>query len=139
MLDPALLLRETDTWTWSVFPNQSYLGRVQFTLKRHCEGSLAALTPEELGDLHDGLRLYESVLQRLFAPDRFNYVQLGNVWPQHHVHGIPRYAAPREWAGQSISDRNWGGLPLPEPDCPLGADSVARLAAHLRSLFPNGG
>ncbi len=135
MIDPALVIRQSDAWTWSLFPNQSYLGRVQFTLRRPCEGSLAQLTPNEIAEFHADLGLFEARLQEAFAPDRFNYVQLGNVWPQHHVHGIPRYAEPRQWNGCSVRDENWGGLPLPEPACPLGDEGVARMVPFMRELF----
>lgn len=132
MIDPALVIRETGFWTWSLFPNQSYLGRVQFTLRRDCTGSLADLDDSEWTDLRAGLRAYEALAGEVFAPDRFNYVQLGNVWPQIHVHAIPRYREPRDWAGTNVTDTRWGDVPLPEPDNPLTTGQTAELASKLR-------
>jgi len=133
MIDPKLILRETPFWTWSLFPNQCYLGRVQMTLRRECHGSLADVTPEEWLDLRESIKAYEELAAKLFQPDRFNYVQLGNVWPQVHVHAIPRYATSRNWNGTEFSDRLWGELPLPEPASPVGEPEVLELIKMIRS------
>lgn len=136
MIDPHLILKETSCWTWSLFPNQSYLGRLQLTLRRECHGSLASATDEEWADLRNSLRAYERVLSELFRPDRFNYVQLGNVWPQVHVHAIPRYAGERSWEGTAFSDVRWGDVPLPEPPSPLGPEATNRFHSWLQSRLP---
>ncbi len=133
MIDPKFILRETPYWTWSLFANQSYLGRVQMTLRRECHGSLANITEDEWSDLRASLRAYEETMLGLFQPDRFNYVQLGNVWPQVHVHAIPRYATPRNWNSISFTDERWGDLPLPEPDSPIVELDVLLLAKSIRA------
>lgn len=132
MIDPKLILRETPFWKWSLFANQSYLGRVQMTLKRECRGSLADLTENEWADLGAGIKAYEALAAGHFQPDRFNYVQLGNVWPQVHVHAIPRYAAPRVWQGVTFTDPLWGELPLPEPASPLSERDLMSLVELMR-------
>lgn len=132
MVAPEFIIKETPAWAWSVFPNQSYLGRVQFTLRRTCEGSLASLSAEEWSDLKDCLTTYETLIAETFAPDRFNYVQLGNVWPQVHVHAIPRYKTPPQWNGFEFPDTRWGDVPLPEPASPIGETETLALAKELR-------
>jgi diadenosine tetraphosphate (Ap4A) HIT family hydrolase len=44
-------------------------------------------------------------------PDRFNYLQLGNTLHHLHIHGIPRYAAPRYVGGRNWVDSTFGDLP----------------------------
>lgn len=135
MVAQELIIKQTDSWTWSAFPNQSYLGRVQFTLRRKCEGSLASLSDEEWSDLRASLVAYEALIGKTFATDRFNYVQLGNVWPQVHVHGIPRYQAAPKWNGVAFPDTRWGDVPLPEPASPISEDQTLAFAAELRSML----
>ncbi len=134
MVAQELIIKQTDGWTWSAFPNQCYLGRVQFTLRRKCEGSLASLSQEEWSDLRVCLVEYEELIGKAFAPDRFNYVQLGNVWPQVHVHAIPRYQKPPTWNGIAFPDTRWGDVPLPEPDSPISEEQTLAFAAELRAM-----
>lgn len=135
MIDRKYIIHETPGWTWSLFPNQSYLGRVQLTLRRECHGSLASLSDEEWLDLRRNLQTYEQIMGDLFRPDRFNYEQLGNVWPQVHVHAIPRYASPRTWNGVAFEDTRWGNLPMPEPDSPIGEPETLRLVDVFRETM----
>ncbi len=132
MIDKNLILHETPSWTWSLFPNQSYLGRVQLTLRRECEGSLASLSDDEWSDLRSNIKAYEFAIAKLFEPDRFNYVQLGNVWHQVHVHAIPRYERFRNWQGIAFLDRRWGDTPLPELPSPIGDAQTLELADAIR-------
>jgi diadenosine tetraphosphate (Ap4A) HIT family hydrolase len=46
-----------------------------------------------------------------FRPDRFNYLQMGNALHHLHVHGIPRYATPREYGGRIWTDETFGHPP----------------------------
>ncbi len=139
MVDAKLILLETPGWTWSLFPNQSYLGRVQLTLRRQCDGSLARLTDDEWTDLRRCLQAYERLLSSLFQPDRFNYEQLGNVWTQVHVHAIPRYSGAREWQGITVQDSRCGNHPLPEPPSPLGEAETLQLAEKMRKELQSAG
>ncbi|MCH9807381.1 MAG: hypothetical protein K0U74_06600 [Alphaproteobacteria bacterium] len=135
MIDNKLILHETEFWTWSLFPNQSYLGRVQLTLRRECNGSLANVTDEEWNDLRGGIKVIERTVSGLFQPDRFNYQQLGNVWNQVHVHAIPRYERFRNWQGVAFLDRKWGDHPLPEPPSPIGELETLKLADLMRAAI----
>ncbi len=139
MINAKLVLLETPRWTWSLFPNQSYLGRVQLTLRRKCDGSLACLTDNEWRDLRCCITGYERLLAALFQPDRFNYEQLGNVWTQVHVHAIPRYSQPVIWQGIKVGDGRWGNHPLPEPPSPLDEAATEQLAGTMRNELQNTG
>lgn len=134
MIDPRFILEESPFWTWSLFANQSYIGRVQMTLRRECHGSIADLTDEEWKDLRASIQAYEIRMTARFQPDRFNYVQLGNVWSQVHVHAIPRYAESRTWNGILFNDTRWGDVPLPEPASPISEDQALSLLEDLKYL-----
>jgi len=136
--DDPLHLLDTDHWQWTLFPNQCTPGRVQFTLLRRCEGSLAALTETEWADLRACLQRFEATSNDLFAPDRFNYKQLGNQMRQTHVHGIPRYGAPINVEGITVRDERWGDDPFPEPENPFTHAQVAIIAQKMRSALTGG-
>lgn len=121
-----------DAWIWQVHENQSYLGRMILRLSRSEVGSLSHCTSEEWVSLYENLRAYESLLEELFAPDRFNYSQLGNVFSQLHVQAVPRYAADRTWRDVVFHDRNWGKNWAPTPRSPLTIDQTYELASWFR-------
>lgn len=128
-------LRLTPFWRWSLHPNQCYLGRCIFVLRRECEHSLAALESAEFQSFGQQMKDYEAVLATLFSPDRFNYMQLGNEWGQLHVHAIPRYRGARSWNGVVFDDRRWGANPSPKADTPLSAELTYDFASWLRAAL----
>ncbi len=128
MTDP-LIIRLSDHWLWKIHTNQAHLGHMVFVAKRETEGSLADCTPREWSDLQVQIKLYESVMANLFAPNRFNYTQFGNEWAQLHVHGFPRYAKPATWQGNDFPDPQWGAAPIPEPPSPLEGEGLEAFAA----------
>ena len=130
--DDPLIIRETSQWAWRVFDNQAHLGHMVFIARRETEGSLVDCSSTEWQNLHFEMALYERVLTELFAPDRFNYGQFGNVWAQLHVHAYPRYRAAPEWNGTAFPDAQWGAPPIPEPPSPLQAEALEAFAAWLK-------
>jgi diadenosine tetraphosphate (Ap4A) HIT family hydrolase len=115
-------------WVWQVHENQSYLGRMILRLRRPEMRSLSHCTRDEWISLHENISRYEEVLSDLFAPDRFNYSQMGNVYPQLHVQAVPRYASKRTWRGQAFEDRKWGNNWAPTPRSPLTIADTYELA-----------
>lgn len=130
--DGSLLLQGRD-WTWLLHANQCYLGRVVMMPTVPRTGSLAELDAAEWQSLRAHIRAYEAAMAEVFAPDRFNYMQLGNVDPVLHVHAVPRYATQRTWRGHTIVDPRWGQAPHPEPPSPFTAYDTDQLAAWLRA------
>jgi diadenosine tetraphosphate (Ap4A) HIT family hydrolase len=104
-----LKLFETELWTISLNPNQSYLGRSVASLKRKVADPLFC-TPQE----HD--ELWESALPRwskavadAFSPARFNYGHMANRTKQVHWHLVPRYEpATKDFAGVTFIDEPVG-------------------------------
>jgi diadenosine tetraphosphate (Ap4A) HIT family hydrolase len=120
-------------WVWQVHENQSYLGRAIIRLVRAETQSLSKCTEGEWQSLRENIRRYESILARLFSPDRFNYGQLGNTYPQLHIHAVPRYASTRRWQGVIFHDRRWGDNWSPTPRSPLNLAQTYELASWFRS------
>ncbi|MFC3162753.1 HIT family protein [Ciceribacter thiooxidans] len=126
---------ESEHWQTRLHFNQSYLGRCLVIAKRVSDTSLATCSDEEYHDLRCVLQRYERVVGAAFQPARFNYTQLGNEWPQLHVHAIPRYDTPRQWKHYAISDTRYHQNPSPKPPPPVPLEEAYAIAAHLRALF----
>ena len=120
-----------DHWTLVCNENQATLGRVFFALNRH-ETDVAALTEAELISLWAFLRETKQALTALFAPDHFNYMFLMNLTPHAHFHIFPRYAAPREFAGQSWADSRFGDHYDPDEARAVDDATLDALASALR-------
>ena len=101
------VVRESAHWTLVLNENQATVGRVFFALRRH-ETDIAALTPAEVAELWALVGAAKAALTALFAPDHFNYMFLMNLTPHVHFHIFPRYAAPREFGGQTYTDTRYG-------------------------------
>jgi diadenosine tetraphosphate (Ap4A) HIT family hydrolase len=133
VIDFALLeVRSTAHWIWQIHENQAYLGRLVFRLKRQLFASLAQCTKQEWGALRNQLIEYERVARELFQPDRFNYGQLGNVYPQLHVHAIPRYETPRQWGEMRFLDQRWGENWSPSPPSPMSMEETYEFARWMK-------
>lgn len=128
-----LEIRRLGSWIWQVHENQSYLGRMIIRLNRPETLSLSQSTSEEWLSLHENIRAFEKLLLRLFSPDRFNYAQMGNVYPQLHVQAVPRYASKRVWNGRAFYDKKWGENWAPTPRSPLTLNETYQFAHWLRS------
>lgn len=71
------------------------------------------LSDGALRDLRRAMREIEVGLRKSpFAPDHFNYLQMGNALPLLHFHGVPRYDSNRdlskELLGREVTDENPG-------------------------------
>lgn len=96
---------------WSVYlnENQNLLGKVMVAVNRHTE-SVFELTPDEWAALRNEVRMVEDAVDRLFHPDRYNLMFLMNAVPHVHLHVVPRYLAPRSYAGETFDDPDYGSL-----------------------------
>jgi len=108
--DFVLVRREH--WRLQLSKHQGFLGWCLVILSRHAEDA-AELTPEEVVELWEVVRRARAALVRLFAPDHFNYAILGNVVRHVHLHLMPRYESPREFAGRKFRDEHWGWFAIP--------------------------
>ncbi len=95
---------------WDVFlhENQCYLGRVFVLLKEQNVEDFLAIDGEVRDEFFLIGKKIKLALKTLFQPDKMNYAALSNVSPDIHVHFVPRYKEPREFAGVVFHDSRWG-------------------------------
>lgn len=108
-------IKDYKYWQVQIHPDQSHLGRcVIWCLRKEAE-DLAGATPEEQTELFQILKDLCSAITQAFQANWFNYSFLGNK--SHHLHGhfIPRYESPREFAGITFTDEQWGHNPYKGP------------------------
>ncbi len=104
-----LKIKSYKYWDLYLHENQCYLGRVFVQLKDETgvddflaiEGEVR----EEFFSIGEDVKV---ALQTLFQPDKMNYAALSNTSPVIHVHIVPRYKEPREFAGLNFKDTRWG-------------------------------
>lgn len=99
-------------WNVELHSNQCYLGRTLVILKRHAE-DLTEITQDEQNELFEALKKLKNALSVAFQPDLLNYESLGNETRHLHMHVIPRYSAPKEFAGMTFIDEQFGYNPSP--------------------------
>lgn len=99
-------------WRIELHTNQCYLGRSVVILKRHVE-DLSEINDDERNELFKIMRNLKNTLTIAFKPDLLNYASLGNKTNHLHLHVIPRYYGPIQFAGQTFIDSRWGHNPSP--------------------------
>ncbi len=104
------MIKELQHWTVYVHPNQSYLGRGIFILKRHATHS--ALTDAEKAELARAREAYVGLIQTDFKPDL-----LEEHWSEEHAafEIIPRYKSFRIQNGAEFNDTQFGKSWKPAP------------------------
>ena len=104
-----LKIKSYKYWDLYLHENQCYLGRTFVQLKE--ENGMDDFLAIE-GDVRDEFFLIgqevKEALKILFQPDKMNYAALSNTSPVIHVHIVPRYKEPREFAGLNFKDARWG-------------------------------
>ncbi len=104
-----LKIKSYKHWDVYLHENQCYLGRVFVLLKddKNVEDFLAIE-----GEVRDEFffigNQIKAALKTLFKPDKMNYAALSNTSEKIHVHLVPRYKEPREFAGVPFIDTRWG-------------------------------
>jgi len=132
--DPATRIARCGAWTVLLRPRQPTLGALVLV----CEEPVAAfgqVSAAGYADLAEATRRVEAMLGATFAYDKINYLMLMMVDPDVHFHVLPRYAAPRSFAGQAFADRAWPNAPDLGIDLALDAATQTALVEHLRSRW----
>ncbi len=107
------LLKEYKHWSLDISYRQHTLGCFIIFAKRDVQ-KISELTTDELIELRTIMQQMEEALTNIseIKPDKFNYLQLGNNMNHLHIHGIPRYATKRDFAGKEWIDETWGHPPV---------------------------
>jgi diadenosine tetraphosphate (Ap4A) HIT family hydrolase len=106
-IDPRDLVGTWEHWHVVINWSQNYLGKVMLVLDRHAV-DVTSLTAAEQIELWALLGQVKAALVGSFQPDHFNYAFLMNQDAHVHMHIIPRYAAPRQFAGLTFEDGKLG-------------------------------
>jgi len=130
----APIVGESRHWRLVLNRNQCLLGKCLLVLRRH-EEQVAGTTAGEWSDLHAQIGRATAMLVAAFQPDHFNYVFLQNQDRHVHLHVIPRYAAPREYAGLTFSDLDYPNHYTPDVVRTLTGQQMAGLAALLAATL----
>lgn len=95
---------------WDVYlhENQCYVGRVFILLKDEGFEDFLAVDGAARDEFFQIGQNVKNGLKTLFQPDKMNYAALSNVSEKIHVHFVPRYKGPREFAGVVFKDVRWG-------------------------------
>jgi len=133
--DPANRVAETRRWVALVRPQQVTLGSLVLVSTEPAR-AFGALGSEAFLELRDMVRDAEAALHGLFAYDRINYLMLMMVDPDVHFHVFPRYAAAREFAGQSFEDAAWPRPPDPTRPMTVPDTLVPALVEAIGRVWP---
>ena len=135
-IDPRDLVGTWAHWHVLVNHNQNYLGKAMLVLRRHAT-DVTALTPAEQAELWRLLADGKTALLGAFQPDHFNYAFLMNQDVHVHMHIIPRYAAPRQFAGLTFDDGHLGDhYALDSRIVPIEIRQQVALALRAQGLDP---
>lgn len=120
-------------WSVQARPKQATLGAL-IILSHSDATAFSQLPVEAFAELSDVIRDVEAAVAQAFSYDKINYLMLMMVDPHVHYHVLPRYAAPAMFEGAIYPDPGWPG----QPNLAIseGMADPARVAAHLRSLWP---
>lgn len=112
--DPATRIAQSACWTVLLRPRQPTLGSLVLVCREDVR-AFSEVSAAAFADLQSVVQRIEACLREVVAYERINYLMLMMVDPDVHFHVIPRYAAPREFAGQQYADAGWPGQPALEP------------------------
>lgn len=88
-------------WRVIISREQHTLSTLIILLKRHLI-RFSSIDESELLELNKIQKEMENVLDNLFKPNLYNYLQCGNATNHLHIHLIPRYKEERIFAKKKI-------------------------------------
>ncbi len=103
-----LKIKSYKRWDLYLHENQCYLGRVFVLLKEEGLEDFLSIAGDTRAEFFRIGEKVKEALKALFNPDKMNYAALSNTSPVIHVHMVPRYKEPREFAGAIFKDERWG-------------------------------
>ena len=134
-----------NNWDVFLYPNQTCLGRIYFWYKeKTIEGKNRSLNSYDLLDISSQafLEFYtlggkiKTAINKVFAPDMFNYISLNNRTKHLHIHIVPRYSRPVPLFGYTFKDETFGSLCVQKPEFNLGNTLLVKIAQKIKKAFP---
>ncbi|MGE0811307.1 MAG: HIT family protein [Immundisolibacter sp.] len=132
--DPATRIARCGAWTVLLRPRQPTLGALVLVCDEPAT-AFGQVSAAGYADLAEATRRVEAMLGTAFFYDKINYLMLMMVDPDVHFHVLPRYAAPRAFAGRAFADSAWPNAPDLAVDLALDAATQTALAEHLRGCW----
>ena len=132
---PDTLVGETAAWLVLVRPKQPTYGSLVLVCKEDAR-AFSELSRAAFEDLRAAVTAIETMLRKLVAYEKINYLMLMMVDPDVHFHVIPRYKGVRLHDGVAFQDAGWPGPPALASAIDLGAAGAAALAEALRREWP---
>lgn len=127
---PGSVVAEYDRWVVLLRPQQATLGALVLVCREEVT-AFSAISPGAFDEMGRIVREIEAALTSAFAYEKINYLMLMMVDPHVHFHVLPRYSAPREFAGVTFTDPGWPRVPdlgnAPDVDEHCRAALIARL------------
>ena len=132
---PETLLQEYSHWVVLLRPKQVTLGSLVLACKGEAThlGGVGGTAFCELATVTAQL---EAALAEAFQPDKLNYLLLMMVDKHVHFHVIPRYSAPRQFAGTSFVDKGWPKPPKLGETLEMSAAQRGALADLVKQSWP---
>ena len=131
---PATLVRQFEHWLVLLRPAQVTLGSLVLAAKADVT-AYSRLPREAFAEQAEAVAAIESALARFCDFERINYLMLMMVDPNVHFHVIPRYSAPRLWAGVEFGDSGWPGPPQLGSAVTLTSDQITQMTKEVSSNF----
>lgn len=132
---PATKVAETRCWLVLTRPKQPTFGSLVLICKEKAE-AFSDLSPEAFADLGVAVAGIETLLRKVVAYEKINYLMLMMVDRDVHFHVIPRYAGERTYDGVSFPDAGWPAAPNLGAAVDLGPEGAAKLAEELAREWP---
>jgi diadenosine tetraphosphate (Ap4A) HIT family hydrolase len=131
---PETLLASWAHWAVLLRPAQPTLGSLVLVCGDPVQ-RFGAISTGAAAELREVVAAVERALGECLRFDRINYLMLMMVDPDVHFHVIPRYAAPRRYAGAEFPDPFWPGPPDVTRGAPLPEAVRSQLVEDLRARF----
>lgn len=109
-----LLIVSGKYWDAKIHHSQSCIGKCLLWYKGDEGRDFLELNEEERREFWIMAKRLKVILDKLFSPDKYNYLCAGNRTPHLHFHIIPRYRGKREFNGEVFEDVDFGGFPHSE-------------------------
>lgn len=103
---PQTLIRNYKHWVVVLRVPQLTLGSCVIINKSETT-AVGDISAEAFAEFARIAKDVETALKAAFSNDKINYLALMMLDPQVHFHALPRYEAPRDFAGHHFADTGW--------------------------------
>ena len=104
-----LKIKEYKNWTLYLAKSHQCIGWCDVILKRHIE-FFEDINEKEFKELKKIINEWKGALRKLFKPNWFNIMQLGNSTKHLHFLLVPRYKNPVLYRGRRFVDKDYSHM-----------------------------